>query len=437
MKNLTHENHFQFGYNGEYFNQRKSPSDTWNVKYGRCKRKPDNFRAECVNAAKLIKESTTKDIYVLLSGGVDSEIVARSFIEADIPITCLIARFNDDMNEHDISYAFDFCDEYNVKYIIIDINIYDFWKKDLYKYASMSKCISPQLILPMWLSDQVDGYTIIGAGECYMVQNFYHEFELWEKEKIASWYRHYMINDKEGCPGFFQYTPELMLSFISDDIINNIEDRVEGYSTYFEKNEVYHHHWSTLKKRLIFTGFEKFKNLDYNICRPYLENKFGEYNGVHKTNVDDLKDILSPIECNKCSQDLIMQYHNLYEVEGMTLKRNPYSIILKYTYYYVAIINNQIAGFTCMDFLSDDTVYVHGAYTFPKFRGQGINRSLWNFKMKDLESTPNMLIRAINPDWLPDASFQKEMLERKGFVHTSNRPDGAPVLTVKYKELKE
>jgi len=437
MNYLTYKNHFQFGYNKEYFNNRKSPNDIWNVKYGRCESQPLNFREECIRAVKLIRKSTEKDIYVLLSGGVDSEIVARSFIEANIPITCLIGRFNDDMNKHDISYAFDFCNHYNQSYMVIDINIYDFWKKDLYKYASISKCISPQLLLPMWLSDQVDGYTIIGAGECYMIQNSDCEFELWEKEKIASWYRHFIINNKEGCPGFFQYTPELILSFITDDIINNIEDKHEGCSTYYEKNKIYHHYWEDLKKRPIYTGFEKFKELDYNLYRPYLENRFGENNGVHKTHINNLIDILSPIECSRCTPQLIMQYHNLYEEEGMTLKRNPYSAEVKFTYYYAAVINQHLAGFTCMDFLSDDTVYVHGAYTFPKFRGQGINRSLWNFKMKDLESTPNMLIRAINPDWLPDASFQKEMLERKGFVHTSNRPDGAPVLTVKYKELKE
>jgi len=436
MKTYTYKNHFKFGYNNNYFNQRTSHDDIWNVKYGRCEKFPLDFRSECVRAAKLIRKSTTKDIYVLLSGGVDSEIVARSFIEADIPITCLIARFNEDMNEHDISYAFDFCIEYNQIYEVMDIDIFDFWQNQLYQYAEISKCISPQLLLPMWLSDQVDGYTIIGAGECYMVQNSDCEFELWEKEKISSWYRHYMLNDKEGCPGFFQYTPELMLSFIYE-IQNNIQHKGEGYSTYYEKNKIYHRYWEDLKERNIYTGFEKFENIDYNLYRPYLEKKFGDNNQVVKTNINDLRDNLSFIECSRCTQELIMQYHDIYEAEGMTLKRNPYGAILKYTNYYVAVINQQIAGFTCMDFLLDDSVYVHGAYTFPKFRGKGVNRVLWNFKMKDLKTTPDMLIRAINPNWLPDASFQKEMLERKGFKHTSNRPDGAPVLTITYKELKK
>jgi len=437
MKNLTHKNHFKFGYNGKYFNLRESSNDIWNVEYGRCERAPGTFREECINTAKLIRESTDKSIFVLLSGGVDSEIVARSFFELSIPITCVIGRFNDGMNDHDIRYAFKFCERYRIPYIIIDVDIEKLWKEDLYNYASVTRCISPQLILPMWLSDQVDGYTIIGAGECYMVQNSKHKFELWEKEKIASWYRHYLINNKEGCPGFFQYTPELMLSYINDDIIKDISNKIEGYSTYYEKLKVYKKYWKDLESREVYTGFEKFKELDYNLYRPYLEHKFGDSNQVVKTNIDDLNDMLWNIECFPCSKEYIMGYHYLYEEEGMTLKRSPYdSITIKHNYY-VAIINQQIAGFTSIDFFENyKGCYVHGAYTMKKFRGKGINRVLWNFKMKDLEKTPDILIHAINPNWLPDAEFQKTMLERKGFIHTSNRPDGAPELTIKYKDLK-
>ncbi len=435
MKTYTYKNHFKFGYNNKYFNHRKSPNDIWNVKYGRCENTPNNFRIECVNAAKLINKSTNSDIYILLSGGIDSEIVARSFVEANIDIMCIIGRFNTVMNDHDIRYATKFCRVFRIPYKIIDIDIYKFWKNDLYKYASTSKCISPQLVIPMYLADQVDGHVVIGAGECYMVQNSDCEFELYEKEKIAVWYRHFMINDKEGTPGFFQYTPELILSFINDKSIINIP-KSKRISTYYEKLKVYKKYWPEIEDREIYTGFEKFKELDYNLYRPYLENKFGEYNGVYKTQINVLRDNLSPIKCSRCTSELIMQYHDLYEKEGMTLKKNPYNDKIKFTYYYVAIINKQLAGFTCMDFLLDNSVYVHGAYTFPKFRGQGVNRDLWNFKMKDLKTTPNMLIRAINPKWLPDASFQKEMLERKGFKHTSDRPDGAPVLTIIYKDLQ-
>jgi len=433
MKWLTHKNHFKFGYNSNWYNLRQSSEDIWHVKYGRCERDPSDFRSECVNAARLIREATTLPIYICFSGGMDSEIVVRSFMEANIPITCLIASF-DDLNQHDISYAFEFCSRHSLPYEVHRINIPRFWKEDLMEYAIKTNCISPQLPVIMWLADKVKGHVVLGSGECYMVRNEKSIWELWEKEKIASWYRHFMVSDKEGTPGFFQYTPELMLSFITDDVINM--DLNIGSSTYYEKKKVYNKYWNDLIERPIHTGFEAFKELDYNLFRPYLERKFQGSNGVHKTSIADLLETMSPIHCKKVSVDEVMKYHHLYEAEGMTLKRCPYDSIIETKQAYAAYINGELAGFTFMDLFKGNTgCYAHGAYTFSKFRGQGINRTLWNFKMKDLVKYPDIILHAINPSWLPDAQFQKEMLERKGFKQTSVRPDGAPVLTVKFKEL--
>ncbi len=239
MKNLTYKNHFKFGYNGEYFNLRKSPDDIWNVQYGRCKRESFDFRSECINAAKLIYESTDLPIYILLSGGIDSEIVARSFIDANIPITCIIARFDGHLNEDDIRYAFKFCTKYDIPYEVYDINIIDFWKNSLMKYAIKTNCISPQLPVIMWLSDQVNGHVVLGSGECYVAKNGKSIWELWEKEKIASWYRHFLVNNMEGTPGFFQYTPEIMLSFITDQVISDMIELNHESSSYYEKNKIY------------------------------------------------------------------------------------------------------------------------------------------------------------------------------------------------------
>lgn len=143
------------------------------------------------------------------------------------------------------------------------------------------------------------------------------------------------------------------------------------------------------------------------------------------------------IRCERITKEEIEKYHKYYEEENMNLFHSPYKDITAFTLYYVAYIGDEIAGFTSMDFFKNKDVYVHGAFTFAKFRGMGVNRELWKFKMKDIEDQPNCTIYAINPSWLPDAWFQKEMLERKGFVHTDNRPDGAPVLTCKVKDLKK
>jgi len=438
MKNLTYKNHFKFGYNGEYFNLRKSPEDKWNVKYGRCKNDPFDFRTECILAACKIKENTDLPIYILLSGGIDSEIVARSFIEANIPITCIIAFFDGFINKDDIEHALKFCTEYNIPYKIYNINIINFWKNELMKYATKTNCISPQLPVIMWLSDQVNGHVVLGSGECYIAKNEELIWELWEKEKISSWYRHFLVNNKEGTPGFFQYTPELMLSFITDQVITDMIDINNESSTYYEKNKLYNKYWKNLTERTIYTGFEKYKELDYNLYRPYLENKFNGSDGIVKTSITDLVYILSPIKCKKITREEMLQYQPYYEKENMTLLRSPYDDVIETKNYFAAYINDILVALTCFDlFKGNKGGYAHSSYTFPKYRGLGAIKALWNFKMKEAEMYPDMVIHTIQAQWLPGAQTQKEMLKRKGFKHTSNRPDNAPVYTCIYKEMKK
>lgn len=438
MYNYTHENHFKFGYNDEYFNLRKSPTDIWNVTYGRCKRQPGNFREECVHAAKLIRQNTNSDIYVLLSGGLDSEIVARSFIEADIDITCIIGRFNGFMNEHDIRYAINFCIEYEVKYEFLDINIIDFWKYKLYKYASSTGCISPQLPIVMYIADQVDGHAVLGSGECYLVQNHLHVFELWEKEKIASWYRHFLINNKEGTPGFFQYTPELMLSFINDKIITEIKDKCEGVSTYYEKTKLYKEYWPELKDRKIYTGFEKYEELDYNLYRPYLEAKFGHYNQVAKTNISKLKDMLSPIICEEVSIDEVKPFKKKFIDEGLDFVDGVRPNVEKLQWFR-ATINGEVVGFRAVERFKGNVILLRNGYTFPKHRRKKVHTTLMKYIVDNIGLNDETSVNVALSDHTPSNIYLSKRYINKGFYHrkTVQHDDHSlKVFTCKYGDLK-
>lgn len=266
MLDLTYRNHFKFGYNGEYYNLRLSPDDKFNVRYGPCLREPYPFREECIATAKIIGESTDLKIYVLLSGGIDSEVVVRSFMANDIPITCVTGIYDNGINEHDIKRTFDFCKKYDLNHETFSINVEDFWRKNLLEYADRTYCITPQASVVMWLADQVDGYVVLGNGD-----GCYGHGKLAEKEKIVGWYRHYMATNKHGSPGFFQYTPELMLSFINE--VQPLLDTREYYQRYDEngayhgleqdlKQEIYHKHWPELIKRDSQHGFEKIMVVD-------------------------------------------------------------------------------------------------------------------------------------------------------------------------------
>jgi hypothetical protein len=286
---LTYKNHFKFGYNGELFNFRRHQSDQWQVSYGECEEKVQSFGLECQNTARKIKENGSGKITVLFSGGIDSEVALLSFHQAKIEVTASIMRFNDGLNAHDISYALKTCEALGIKYKFFDLDIKKFWENSLLDFATPVYCLSPQLAATMWLVDQVDEYPVIGSGECLIERKFpFGSWNLYEKERIAAWYRHFIIRNRPGCPGFFQYTPELMLSYLTDPLVTSKTakkfSRINSSKVF--KNEMYSQYFK-LETRPKFTGFEKLQVEDA-YYRKKLYDLFPGSDATYQTPVNDL-----------------------------------------------------------------------------------------------------------------------------------------------------
>ncbi len=293
LKNqLTYRNHFKFGYNNSWFNKRSSPNDIWNVKYGPCEKKNvEKFDQECVRAAHIIYSSTDRIPWLLLSGGIDSEIMALSFIKANVPFIGVSLKFSDDLNAHDLYYVKKFIKKYSIKHEMIEFNILDFFESDEFNYlAHQTKCVSPQLPTLMSLMSIVykkGGYPVVGSGECY----FKRENDTWflyEREKIASLYRFLMINGISGCAGFFQFTPEQIKAFYEDSIMQKLfsGDIPHKPSNYSLKYEIYSNYFN-IEERPKYTGYEKISKWD-NIHRNKLKSLFPEYDSIAKTSCQNL-----------------------------------------------------------------------------------------------------------------------------------------------------
>ncbi len=305
---LTHRNHFKFGYNCQPFSFRKSSDDNWFVSYGRCDRQSYSFHDECLATAKLIRKNTNQDLHMMFSGGVDSEVALRSFVESGIPVTAAILRYENDLNVHDISWAVVTCEALGVPYKFYELDLIQFWNTRADDYANETYCVSPQLLATMWLIDQIKGYPIMGSGECLFVKEkpadykpgispyLKSDWTLWEKEKIAAWFRHFMIRNREGCPSFFQYTPEIMLSYLNDPFVRDlISDKITGkLSTESSKLAVYQQHFP-LHDRPKYTGFEKVQKEDAAF-RARLKARFSDSDAIYKTSTRDLELMLKPDE---------------------------------------------------------------------------------------------------------------------------------------------
>jgi hypothetical protein len=341
MFEYTLNNHFKFGYNKNWFVDRVNKDDKWSVEYGQCKRPIKDWREECKMAASIIYDKRQGlPIDILFSGGIDSEIMLRSFLEIKVPFN---VHFVDYMgyNIYDRKWAIKICNSLNLKLNIHSLDIEKFWQsEECLRIAEISKCISPQLISQQWLMNKVDGLPILGSGECYTARTdiaiqkklrynrknttqldyFNEDWVLVEREKIACWYRCLMLNNRPGIAGFFQYTPEIMLSFLDEPFSSELYgNKIKGkLSNSTSKYKIYVKYWPEIKKRIKKTGFEYLRDEDF-ILRTKLMNLHGDYHYEYwsevkslinylKGNINKMPDNISPNMKDPC--DTVTTYIN-------------------------------------------------------------------------------------------------------------------------------
>jgi hypothetical protein len=284
--NYTNMNHFKFGYDGKWFIPRTSRYQKWMCEYGTAEKQLSIKEANRQAALEIQKNAEGKQIYLLLSGGADSEVAARSFIDANVPFTAVILKYkifeNDAIvNQEETIHADQLCEQYNIPKKEFFMYPEKFWNSDEYlEIVSISQTRSPQLACTMWLAKQVDGYVVLGQGEPFIYRQF-GEWWFRERELIVSWYKFWVFSGISGAPGFHQYTPEQLLAYLTDpeiiELVNNPKpSTIDGpLSNADIKHKLYQKHYpeSNLNSKKKYTGFENLVFLE-TVARMKLIEQF-------------------------------------------------------------------------------------------------------------------------------------------------------------------
>jgi len=273
----TYKNHYRFGYDGvNNFQFRENDDQQYTVEFGRAKTITD-FKQECINAAKQIrKDSNGKQIYISLSGGVDSEFLLRTFLESKVPFEAITAKFKNNANEYDQFYVDKLRLKYGFKVHTLDIDVEKFFETKMMDYAVPTQSLSPQFALHMYLWDSFDGFIVAGHEPEFIKEPWPSKaFTFEATEKQDSVHRYYIWRDRDGAPGFYFYTPEMVLTFMLEKemlklfSLGSMLKRNRGTT---EKTRAYESYYD-LEKRCTSTGFENIMDLDKKY-RPALEKMF-------------------------------------------------------------------------------------------------------------------------------------------------------------------
>lgn len=317
MFEYTRDNHFKFGYerplfegSDEYhrdepFGLRKTDQDRWWCEYGDPLRAFGKWRFEnSMTALEITSKAREigKKPLLFFSGGIDSEVMVRSFMEVveTDEFNIAIIVFDEMENLHDVSYAISFCNTHGLAYHTLVVSIMDYWHRrveagggdsdptKLAYTAHIAKSFSPQLCTSIScgfnaINQNHEWLPVFGGGECHLVRRG-EQWYLSEKERIAAFYRAPINQDVPMIPAFFQYNPENAMSFMMSDSVQNMVRNVPCESTTEVKYGLYQESYPDLLWRPKFTGFERLQAEDHEL-RTKLKEVHGAYDDVVLTPV--------------------------------------------------------------------------------------------------------------------------------------------------------
>lgn len=272
-------------------------------KYGRAVRTPGTFKAECLRAAHLIRESTNRPIAVMLSGGLDSEVVLRSFMDAGIQVQAWTYSLGA-ASIHELAFM-----NRVTKQLGVSSQIFEFSERwlDTPEAATMFRDgesyfieMVPHMRMLSHLND-LGYHAVMGNGEV-LLEKSNGMWEYVELEYDLAWYRFCEARGIEASVGFFQQTAELQLAALlhprtvsvvsGEDVLANkilLTTRPVKYRMY--KDE-----WPDIRLRQKYDGAEQFRDFSMKRSIELRETMSRSFNS--KVSIP-YADMIKRLECQE------------------------------------------------------------------------------------------------------------------------------------------
>lgn len=236
-------------------------SSTFTINFNHKSEKFGSLFEEYAKSAEEIWSLKTGKLYLMYSGGVDSEYTLSVFLRLKIPIIPVIIKLNPGYNNHDLEYALKFCHANNLSPEIIDIDFDHFVKSGkLYEYASRYKSSVYHRSATMHAISQINGTVIMGDSEPYIRKNTKNNrwyFCLSEHDYAIP--KFFEENNIPGTPHFNGWSQGQYRTFISDSIMTRLaRDLIPGkLGSNSSKIHIYNREPEIqLTPRPKFTGYE-------------------------------------------------------------------------------------------------------------------------------------------------------------------------------------
>jgi hypothetical protein len=280
----TSENNWYTWSYGKNIFGRQTGGQEFKTQFSKCRRPVKHFSEELKNAVRSVLDCYT-DLkpQVFFSGGVDSELLVRSFLAIGYTPEIFIVRYENDYNIADVSYAVTICTSLGIDYKIVDFNLNKFYNNEADSISEISQIDRPRALPQCKFLNIGDGLPILGASDitAYRTNDNYSTkgewmIRCWEHD--IGWSKYAREINRPAIPEWFKWTPELVYSFSKLEWFKKLtSDQYPGkLGINSTKILGYREVYPDLISRKKLTGFEKIEQLILEV-EQHLNKK---YNGL-------------------------------------------------------------------------------------------------------------------------------------------------------------
>jgi len=273
---FTHNNHLRYTIGNREFGYRENSYEKYNVTIGQIDKdhyRTSNYKQELYRTADLIYQDYKSDIALFLSGGTDSEIVARNFVDIGIKPKCFVIKFKDDYNLSDVNDAIDLAAELDLDLTIIDFDVKDFlYSGEATEFGKELQCTQITYLM-VYHSIKKIGMPAVMGGEVFLKRNINTDPSTWfyciRENEDASAMRFSLKFNLPLVNEYFSYTPELLLYYLEDPDITNLVSTKYNYklTSVSSKNAVLKKLVPEIRVRKKTHGFERLLGFNFEAYR--------------------------------------------------------------------------------------------------------------------------------------------------------------------------
>lgn len=301
----TSENNWyswQYG-DGELFG-RQTGNEQFKTNFTKMNRPVLSFKEELLGAARSTLEyhpNLKPNIY--FSGGVDSEIMLRAYLEIGCKPKVTIMRYENDYNIYDVSYAITVCSMLGVEYDLIDFNLSKFYENDADRVSELAQIDRPRALPYCKFIEDAEGFPILGASDLTLhrttpeyVENEKGNWVILCWEHDIGWSKFARAINKPAVAEWFKWTPGLVLSYMNLKWFSKLTNDEYYGKTGCNSTKIigYREAYPDLIERRKQTGFEKIDTIVNEFEKHLiLKNEGLKYRGYFARTLDNLRNDLT------------------------------------------------------------------------------------------------------------------------------------------------